>query len=240
MDGTYANGDYIKDEFAVGENGEIRMILQMGLANNITASMAAYGGIMGIGYDTNEATSISYPNFMDEMVDNGLTNTQLYSLWLNDARSDTGSILFGGIDTDKYYDTLLSMPVQKDDNGNYSSFKVVLSSLSLTPQTGLSIPLTNLSFSSDVVLDASTTLIYLPGSLVNSIYNIFNATILDGYAYTDCKYGNSSVMSFGFQSGSVIDVAYSEFINKLLVSDPPPSNLPFTDVCLIGVLSGDA
>jgi hypothetical protein len=115
VDGSGAKGDYIEDEFAIGSTssyasaGQARILLQMGLATDTTINT----GIMGIGYDNNEAvtnTTKQYQNFMDEMVSNDLTNTKLYSLWLNDLDSSTGSILFGGIDTEKYYGTLYSNP----------------------------------------------------------------------------------------------------------------------------------
>jgi hypothetical protein len=242
VDGTHATGDYIKDTFAVGQVGQARMVLQMGLATDISASLAVTGGIMGIGYDNNEATTKLYPNFMDQMVDDGLTNTKLYSLWLNDVDSSTGSILFGAIDTEKYYGTLYSMNIHPDNNGNYTSFTVGLTSLSLTPGAGSTIALTNASFATPVVLESSTTLIYLPGEVVDTIYSTFgvyfdtNTTT----AYVDCKYSNSSYMSFGFESGSIVNVAYSEIINKIAVPSTVPSYVPFSDPCAMGILDGDS
>ncbi len=239
-DGTYANGDYIKDEFAVGPGGQARMVLQMGLATNISSEEVTGGGIMGIGYDGDEATLVRYPSFMDQMVNNQLINTKLYSLWLNDIGSSTGSILFGGIDTEKYYGTLYSMPIHKDSQGDYTSFIVGLTSLRIMAQNGSTILITNSSFSAPVVLESSTTEIYLPNDLVNTIYEMFNVVLSGGNPYVDCKYSNSSYMSFGFESGSVINVAYSEFVNKLFLPSPLPTNLPFSDVCLMGILNGDS
>jgi len=109
-------------------------------------------------------------------------------------------------------------------------------SISYTPQAGSTIPLTDSSFSQGAVLESSTTLIYLPDDIVTDIYSQFNVTIASDKApYVDCKYSNSSYMSFGFESGSVINVPYSDFINKLYVPSPLPSNLSFTDVCSFGI-----
>ncbi|RDW75364.1 hypothetical protein BP6252_06506 [Coleophoma cylindrospora] len=240
VDGTYAKGDYIKDEFAVGQVGQARMVLQMGLATNITLTMAEEGGIMGIGYAGNEATKVPYLNFMDQMVNNKLTNTKLYSLWLNDVGSSTGSILFGGIDTDKYYGTLYSMPIHPDSQGNYSSFSVGLTAISLKTGTGSTIDLTNTTFSETVILESSTTVIYLPGDVVKTLYKTFNVTVYDGIPYCDCKYANSSAaINFVFESNSAVDVPYSEIINKIFVPSPVPSNITFPDVCSFGILNGD-
>ncbi|KAH7417932.1 aspartic peptidase domain-containing protein [Cadophora sp. MPI-SDFR-AT-0126] len=239
VDGYFARGDYIKDLFAVGDNGEARVVLQMGLASNITDTVSTIEGIMGIGYSGQVATSQLYPNFMDQMVSNGLTNTRLYSLWLNSIDSHTGSILFGGIDTEKYYGTLYSMPIHKDRKGNYTAFTVGLTSLSITPEDGTSIPITKPSFSTPIVLESSTTIIYLPSDVVRTIYNMFDVTFRNSTAFVDCKYSNSSYMTFAFESGSVVNVAYSELINKIYVPSPEPTNLPFSDVCVMGILEGD-
>jgi hypothetical protein len=238
LDRDYAKGDYIKDLFAVGTTYQSHMILEMGLATNTTPAMAAAGGIMGIGYPSLEDTSVQYPNFMDQMVGNKLTNTKIYSLWLNDQGSSTGSILFGGIDTEKYFGTLYSMPVHQDSLGNYSQFNVGLTSVTVTPGVGFSIPITNASFSATVEFVSSTYGIFLPDDAVDIIYSQFNATVNNGTAYVDCKSGNSSYMSFGFETGAVINVAYSEFINKIGVPNPLPTGLPFSDVCIIGIYKG--
>jgi hypothetical protein len=225
VDTTGATGDYIRDEFLFGQVGH-SMQLQMGLADKTTNNV----GVMGIGYDANEATNNYYHNFMDEMVSDGLTNTKLYSLWLNDLGSGSGSILFGGIDTEKYYGTLSSIPINKDGNGNYTAFSVNLTSISYTPGTR-AIPLTIPSFSRSVILESSTVSMYLPQENVDVIYSLFGVEIgFDGYPYADCKYSNSSYLSFGFESGTAISVPYSEFVNKLYVGSLTPGNLTFSNM----------
>ncbi|KAH8787657.1 aspartic peptidase domain-containing protein [Hyaloscypha finlandica] len=190
------------------------MQLQMGLANSTTRDV----GVMGIGYDANEATQNYYHNFMDEMVSDGLTNTKLYSLWLNDLGSSSGSILFGGIDTEKYYGTLSSIPINKDGNGPYLS----------------RFPVSRAQF----IPESSTVYMYLPQENVDVIYSVFGVEIgLDKSPYIDCKYNNSSYLSFGFESGTVISVPYSEFVSKLFVPSLNPGNLTFSNICSFGIAS---
>lgn len=225
VDTTGAMGDYIRDEFLFGQVGH-SMQLQMGLVNDTTRG----AGVMGIGYDTHEATSIQYNNFMDEMVSDGITNTKLYSLWLNDLGSSSGSILFGGIDTEKYYGTLSSIPIIPDGNNKYTKFNVGLTSISYTPGT-TAIPLTTPNFTTSVLLESSTALMYLPEENINVIYSAFGVEFgFDGYPYADCKYSNSSYMSFGFESGTVINVPYSEFVTKLYAPSLNPGGLPFSNL----------
>jgi hypothetical protein len=98
------------DDFTIG--GATIKSLQMGLANDTTGSI----GVIGIGYGLDEAsvtsiTSVPYPNLIDEMVSQGLIETKAYSLYLDNLEEATGSIIFGGVDTDKfmYVSNLLAM-----------------------------------------------------------------------------------------------------------------------------------
>jgi hypothetical protein len=211
----------------------------MGLATNITSDVAFGGGVMGIGYASDEAIALDlrYPNLMDVMVADGLTNTKLYSLWLNDFYSPTGSILFGGIDSEKYYGTISSMPIYPE-NGTYREFLVGLTSVSLTPSADLEIPMTNSSFFEKVILESSTTLIFLPPPVVEPIYQSFGVLFdsSSGIPYVNCNYGNSSTISFRFESNNVIEVPYS-FIMRPWIG-APTIVVPFSNVCTLSIRSG--
>jgi len=83
-------------------------------------------GVMGIGYDTNEAydpdaTGDVYPSTMDQMVSQGIIQRKAFSLYLNDFQASTGSVIFGGIDTTKYEGDLVGLPLQYGPTGNLSS-----------------------------------------------------------------------------------------------------------------------
>jgi hypothetical protein len=92
----------------------------MGLANTSTA---AYG-LIGLGYDANEGpiinkhTSFVYPSIIDEMVSQGLINTKAYSLYLDSLAATTGSIIFGGLDSDKFHGNLVQLPILSSTLGN--------------------------------------------------------------------------------------------------------------------------
>jgi hypothetical protein len=166
---------------------------------------------LGIGYPGGKATVTQYPNFIEQLVTHRFTNTKLYSLWLDSKDSEYGSIFFGGIDRDKYYGTLKSMPIHPDNSGGCSLFSVGLESVLYSGIAGSSVPtaFTNSSFTTPVILESSTTLIYLPVHLTNTIYDsfeVFEDTTNDT-AVVDCVYKNPSVMSFTFESGLVVNVS---------------------------------
>jgi hypothetical protein len=79
-DQSGASGDYFTDTFSVG--GATLQNFQMGLATRSTNAL----GLMGLGFDTNEATSgtgnTTYPNLVDSMVSAGLIRSKAFSLWL--------------------------------------------------------------------------------------------------------------------------------------------------------------
>jgi len=81
-DGSNKHGDYVSDNLAI--RGVTIQALEMGLA--VGGSDSDTYGIMGLGFDTLEATSSKYPSIMDDMVSQGLIGSLSYSLWLDDLR----------------------------------------------------------------------------------------------------------------------------------------------------------
>lgn len=102
-DGSTANGPYSTDTVCISD--ECIDNVQFGLAQNVISTVGHALSLMGVGYSANEGAHREYPNIPEVLVDAGIINSRLYSLYLNDA-SATGSILFGGIDTSKYTGTL--------------------------------------------------------------------------------------------------------------------------------------
>ena len=72
-------GDYITDNLEL--NGVIIKSLEMGFATSATGVDRA---LMGVGFDTNEASASPYPNIIDDMVSQGLIGGHVYSVWLDD------------------------------------------------------------------------------------------------------------------------------------------------------------
>jgi hypothetical protein len=253
QDGTGSEGDYATDSVTIG--GSTVKNLQFGLAFDTTVGV----GILGIGYDSNEATYNTYPNIIDELVSQGLISVKAYSLYLDDLESSTGSILFGGIDTEKYTGALIALPIQADvDSGTISSFTVALSSLSITGQAGNTTTLTNDSYAAPVILDSGTTLTYIPDALAASVYEQFGAvddTSNTGNVYVNCDYRTTAsavTVNYGFggSSGPIISVPISELIFDLVGiygsgtesgGQSSSQDLPFKNTCVLGLFpAGDS
>lgn len=133
-------------------------------------------GILGIGYQANEAQVNSnnkgaYANLPQALVEGNRIRSNAYSLWLDDLQSDSGSVLFGGVDTDKYVGSLQTLPVERI-RGEYIHFVLAISGISITRNGDNQTLTTDLPFAT--ILDSGSTITYLPDNLVRDIYSAFN------------------------------------------------------------------
>ncbi|KAJ4298681.1 hypothetical protein N0V88_003712 [Collariella sp. IMI 366227] len=186
LDGGTASGDYISDDFTIA--GTTVKSLQMAYVNKAVRGT----GILGLGFSSNERAHVKYPNLLDELFNQGRIGSKAYSLYLNDRRDDGGSILFGGIDTDKFIGPLHILPLYKPPGGNYSSFEVNFTSIALTYTNGtsLTIPTSVLNDDTPAVLDSGTTLSYLPDDIAQQIFSSFSTAYDISMRMTliDCGY----------------------------------------------------
>lgn len=214
-DGSGSSGSYISDN--VGFGSVNLKNVTMGLA---TISSIGYG-LMGVGYDSLEMIadddpSAEYPNIINDLKSQGVIKSLAYSLWLNDIDAQTGSILFGGVDTAKFDQPLTVIPVQKNQNGNYSDFTVVLSSI--TVQTGDHQQQYNSgTLNAPVVLDSGTSNSYIPQDIAREIQRGVGAVDSEFFQgpILPCSFGQSSDViqfTFGGPGGPTINVPLDSFL----------------------------
>ncbi|KAK3393562.1 aspartic peptidase domain-containing protein [Podospora didyma] len=241
VDGSSSTGDYFTDHFEIGGANLRNMTMGLGLNTDI-----AYG-LVGVGYALNEAivgtesTASVYPNLPVNMMDQGLINTVAYSLWLNDLDASKGSILFGGIDTEKYVGDLTSIKVYPTQ-GHYTSFLVAFTSLDAYSSSGHD-TLTSTSFPIPVVLDSGTTLSYLPADLARQIWKEVGAVYSQQYelAVIPCSMQYSKgYFSFGFAgpNGPRINVTMDELVLDLTSGEAPKftsGSFKGQDACEFGI-----
>jgi hypothetical protein len=231
VDGSGASGDYVTDTFGVGEASLSKLQFGIGYDSSSTE------GILGIGYPINEvqvgrAGKTAYDNLPAQMVADGLIKSNAYSLWLNDLDASTGSILFGGVDTDQYTGLLKSLPVQSEQ-GVIAEFLVTLTDVKLSS----TVIATNQALA--VLLDSGTSLTYLPDAMTEAIYQQVGAQYdtNQGAAYVPCSMAsNATTMEFTF-SEPIISVNMNEMVipvtttaegRQLMFSDGTPA-------CLFGI-----
>ncbi|KAF7545517.1 hypothetical protein G7Z17_g9113 [Cylindrodendrum hubeiense] len=230
-DGSGAAGDYVTDTFRVGSTKIAN--LQFGVGYESTSDQ----GVLGIGYNANEVQDdvvgkSTYNNLPAKMAADGLIASNAYSLWLNDLDSDTGTILFGGVDRAQYEGDLVSVPVEKN-GGVYSDFFITL--------TGLSLGSTSLGddLALAVLLDTGSSLTYLPDSITETIFEEVDAEYQEseGIAYVSCSLASESGnLTFKFSDPAEIVVPISELVIDILqVTGRRPSFNDGSDACMFGI-----
>ncbi|KAH8700925.1 aspartic peptidase domain-containing protein [Talaromyces proteolyticus] len=210
-------GDYVLDTITVG--GATVKNTTMAVAYKVAEVPA---GILGIGFDTNEAIVAEgghkYQSFVDNLVTDGVISTKAYSLWLNDLFSSSGSCLFGGYDTKKFTGQLLTVPIQADaQSGDLTSMTVAWTSLQVTTGNGVK-TITSDNFASAALLDSGTTLTIIPEDLYYDLYEFFEAAPAPNQPdviLVECDLLNNADGTLNFQfggsKGPVVKVPYSEF-----------------------------
>lgn len=176
----------------------------------------------------------AYNNLPAQMVADGLITSNAYSLWLDDRDASTGSILFGGVDTEQYTGNMSTLPIQAE-NGQYTNPLITLTALTLN----------NTILASDlaqaILLDSGSSLTYLPDTLASAIYQSLSARYDPslGAAYVPCSLASNSTtntsLTFTF-SVPTIAIPLSELIIPILNAQGHEPTFPDgVPACLFGI-----
>ena len=208
VDGSGAAGDYGTDILKIG--GQTLAGLQFGLGYESTSA----DGILGIGYAADEAQvnaahRKSYANLPQALVSANLIKSDAYSLWLDDLEANTGSIIFGGVDTDKYTGQLQMLPIRREFD-EYAELIITLSSLRIV--NGGKTHSLNTDLATAVILDSGSSLTYLPNA--NAIFTALDVQYSqqDAAAFASCDLVNENItLDFSFNS-LTISVPISQLV----------------------------
>jgi hypothetical protein len=179
-------------------------------------------GVMGIGYDLNEAPgpqgfNSPYPSVLDQMKTQGIIDRRAYSLYLNEYSANTGAIIFGGIDTTKYTGELVSLPLQLSPDYRIQEFYVTLTSVSVTDGLGAVTQLTRSDFAQAALLDSGTSATLINNEIFQGLTTGFGAVEWADYGVSvvPCDFRNSNATinyQFGGAGGPTITVPVSQVV----------------------------
>ncbi|KAF9879616.1 aspartic endopeptidase [Colletotrichum karsti] len=239
LDGKNIKGDYISDTISV--NGKKVSNQQLGLAIHTVKG----SGLLGLGFSTGLSTRRSYPTVLDNMVSQKLIGRKAFSLWLNDLSSSEGTVLFGGIDTEKYLGSLTTLPLVEDFHSErMTSYSVAMTGVSIEAPDGKVTQAGPQSFNASTVLDSGSTVCLLPDKMTKQIWAKFD--VVDaGYGFIDCKWrgadGDNYFIDFEFD-GVTIRVPLEEMVLDNLdpIMDQLDGLLPFDNPCMFGIQSNAA
>lgn len=191
---------------------------------------------MGIGYSALEATASngqSYPNVPEILKDAGVTQSRLYSVFLNDVGVNSGSILFGGVDQSKYTGSLVTLNLLPEIHSNYiyqfittvTAFSTSVNGKSANIVSGGTDSITAYGNSNPalaVLLDTGSSAWTVPTNVYNAVIKQFS--YVDRNGYCSCSHrtsGDTLTLTFG---GKVqITVPAEEFIVPVY---DPTTDLP--------------
>jgi len=190
-DFTGAKGDYYKDVLTLGN---VSVTTQFASDSTFMASRPI--GIFGIASPADEGTwGNIYPNYPYSLKDAGIIDAVAYSLYLDDADSDYGQLLFGALDKSKYTGELSVLP----SLNNYS-FSVNASIYNETIE---------------VILDAGASLSFVPDNIMSQIASDFGLTYDGNNNFY--KAGSDRTKSLTYTFGNTeITVPPSELYHKLV------------------------
>lgn len=227
-DGSSASGDWATETVNIG--GYDITGLEFGDATTQDVGQS----ILGVGFKGNEASSqigstpFTYDNLPIKMRQEGVINKAAYSLYLNSAEAQSGSILFGAIDHAKYSGNLATLDIVKIDDSGASTDSAVAFFVDLN---GISSGDSNhlVTDSYPALLDSGTTLIYAPKSVATKIgetYGKYESSI-GGYVTSCDTQGHDLTFSF---DGTSVDVPFQDLLFKTNQDN----------LCLVGVLGAPA
>ncbi|GAB1734536.1 hypothetical protein NU195Hw_g8988t1 [Hortaea werneckii] len=221
-DGSTAVGPFGSDTVGIGD---VRIDnVQFGVAQEVNATTGYAVGLMGLGYSYNEATQYIYPNMPEVLRDTGIINSRLYSIYLNDLSSISGSILFGGIDTTKFTGPLTTLDILPSPiSGGISQFITTVTSLSLTTNDGQTTSLFTGGTNSPTAYESTNPALPVlldtgsaAWSLPQSYYETYIAPVvpyIDSYGLCACTHRQSNTtFTLTFGEKIAIDVPISELI----------------------------
>ncbi|KAH0032343.1 acid protease, partial [Aureobasidium melanogenum] len=217
-----------------------------GVAHRSSGKMLPNGdyiGIMGLAYPYIEAVKEGqpkYPTFVQSLVDAGAIASRLFSLYLNEV-SSYGSILFGGLDTEKYTGNLTTLNIlpSKADNGDPTilSYFLQLDEVSMTHEDGQQEALIAPGQQTLPVWPDSGTPVWLVSSEVYSkVINTTGATLQDNVALIPCsKIANKTSFTFSLSGNGTnraqLEVPLASFFTPAVLKTGKVAQLGGEDAC---------
>lgn len=196
LDGSIIEGEYYMDQLKIGVQAPMLYNFKFARAkgNDI--------GVLGIADRDQQVSKELYDNFPWALKAAGITPKASYSLFLGPSNKG-GSVIFGGIDTEKYWGKLTKYNISKEIQGLGIDLKLV----SINGQKFTS--------NSPVLFDSGTSLALLNGEIINELDGIFNTTIFHHqgieYRQTSCDQPTDKTLDFDFGK-NVISLTYKDAV----------------------------
>ena len=217
-DGTHARGFWGTDDVSFG-NVTVRG-LSFAVSNDTSSDIGVLGiGLLGLEttYSSQYGGNYQYENLPLKLKNQGTINKALYSVYLGEEDSRTGSILFGAVDSAKYSGDLQTVKIVNSAiNYGYSEpirIEVIVNGITLNDSN------TEIQIASNdytAVLDTGSTYSYFPRSLLTSLGESLNgqfSSSLGAYIVDCIDDDDDSYVAIDF-SGFKINVPLRSLIQR--------------------------
>ncbi|QRG40023.1 hypothetical protein FDK38_004484 [Candidozyma auris] len=163
-------------------------------------SLIKSSGILGVADKNQEESHPHYDNLPWALQAQGVTPKASYSLYLGSEESGKGSIIFGGIDTEKYEGELTKYPV-----AGTLGLALDVKSAEIGGH--------NITLNKQVVLDSGTSLNLWPSDLIDAVGKELGGVDLFGFWFVQCDQPKDKYLTFDFGKNK-IKVSYQDLIWK--------------------------
>ncbi|CCF34686.1 hypothetical protein CH063_00183 [Colletotrichum higginsianum] len=206
FEATYANGVEIQGTFmseSVTLKGTAVLNNTMGLGQTGKLPSPLIS-ILGVGASSSEASVVvnnakPYPNFPENLKAQGLTQSLIYGVYLNDFRAPTGSVVFGGVDTAKFTGEMQMVPLIGREFANTDDFIVPWTSLSFSADDTARPTVIGSKNLPPALIDTGNPSLSFPPQILDQIGPAIKVqTLRDGTKALRCDSGASGA-KFGFE-----------------------------------------
>ncbi|KAK6360056.1 hypothetical protein TWF730_006210 [Orbilia blumenaviensis] len=231
LSGEVATGDYANDTLTIGSVALKNF--HFGIMYNATV----ISSILGVGFDVNEFASFLNPpriyrNLPLALVDAGVIPTAAFSVYLNNIQDQAagGSVIFGGIDTEKYCGPLARVPIIANSFLGIREYTINMQSVSATRNGEPVVFSAGAASLGPALLDTGASIMILPDALAGQIFDFVNVTVgpFDILGKTPCSNMNEDI-TFNFEFDTI---TINVDINQL-VGIPDENNM-----CFFGIVAG--
>lgn len=202
----------------------------------VTTSQGQAQGIMGLAPDVQGGFpgDEPYSLLLNTMADQGVIASRVFSLDLRHASSQTGAIIYGGLDRSKYIGSLEARPIVPGIQGE-TRLAVNLTTLGITIDQSQSFKLG--ASDTNVMLDSGTSLTRMHSAAALPILDALGAQDDgEGYFYVPCSTRNAGgSVDFGF-GNKTVRVDFSDFILSSGDSSGDDSSDDDNSLCYVGLV----
>lgn len=156
----------------------------------------------------------AHESLLSQLVKQKIIESRAFSLYIHDLNKPGGELLFGGVDTEKYEGSLVTIPFVEKVRKTVVDFSVSLTNLRMTDATNKTTVLSSKFEPVFALIDSGNSATVLPDEIVNQIYSRLGATTNStGKPTVNCSLINDgSTIDFEFENNLAIKVPLHQII----------------------------